>query len=178
MNNPTHLPPGPLSDLILAVAGKLLDHPNSKATLLSRNWHQAVGGYLSKHTEPLKLQNGILTVRVDSSAWLTELTFLTPEILQKLQNILPPGSLKGIRFKQESLRNSPSWLQQKTAPPTLPAPQPEEETKITALTAIITDPSVRTSLTRLLLTDMVLKRVRSTGLAPKSTPPFFHPSEP
>lgn len=157
------LPSGPLSDLILTVAKKLLNHPNSKATLLKRDWQRAVGERLAKHTEPVKLQNGQLTVRVDSSAWLTELTFLSPEILQKLQTIFTPERLKEIRFKQESLRTIPKWMQEKPPLPQLPPPVPAEEAKAAALTIVLTDPALKEAMTRFFTTDMVLKRTQSTS---------------
>ncbi|MBF0191544.1 MAG: DUF721 domain-containing protein [Magnetococcales bacterium] len=159
-------PSGPLSDLIQAVAGRLLDHPSGKASRLSRDWRLAVGPLLAAHTEPVRLQNGQLTVRVDSSAWLTELTFLTPELLVRLQERLPPGTLTGLRFRQESLRQVPVAAARIPPPP---RPHlPEEEERALALTAGITDPLLRRAVTGFFIADMVFKRLGVQSAEPGS----------
>ncbi|MBF0272577.1 MAG: DUF721 domain-containing protein [Magnetococcales bacterium] len=160
-------PSGPLAHLIQAVAGRLLEHPSGKASRLSRDWRQAVGPLLAAHTEPVRLQNGTLTVRVDSSAWLTELTFLTPELLARLQERLPPGALTGLRFKQESLRQVPV-VAAKTPPP--PRPHlPEEEERAMALTVGITDPVLRRAVSGFFIADMVFKRLGVQSGGPGSS---------
>ncbi|MBF0179132.1 MAG: DUF721 domain-containing protein [Magnetococcales bacterium] len=150
---------GPLADLIQRVAGHFLEHPVSKAARLHREWSRCVGARVARHSEPQTLRNGLLTVRVDSSVWLTELTYLAPGILEKLRERLPPDTtLREIRFKQGSLRTVPPWLQEKPAAPALPPSLPEERERAVALTAPITDPALREVMTRLFITDQVAKR--------------------
>ncbi|MBF0212721.1 MAG: DUF721 domain-containing protein [Magnetococcales bacterium] len=153
------LPPGPMSDLIRSVAGRLLDHPSGKGSRLTREWRLVVGGVLAAHSEPVRLQNGVLTVRVDSPVWMSELSFLTPELLKKLQEKLPSGGVTGLRFRQESLRQVPVAVQKKS-PPRHP-PLPEEESRADLLTAAITDPPLKRAVMRFLLADMICKRLKS-----------------
>ncbi|MBF0294994.1 MAG: DUF721 domain-containing protein [Magnetococcales bacterium] len=155
-------PQGPLADLIQRVAGHFLDHPASKGAGLHREWSRCVGARVARHSEPVTLRNGLLTVRVDSSVWLTELTYLAPGILEQLRARLPPDTtLREIRFKQGSLRTIPPWLQEKPAVPTLPPPLPGERERAVTLTAPITDPVLREVMTRLFITDQVAKRCRT-----------------
>lgn len=147
---------GPLAGLVQAVAGRLLDHPRGKATQLARLWRQLVGPQLARHTEPVRLMNGELTVRVDSSAWLSELNFLAPDILLRFQEQLPAGTLKKFRFKQESLKFTPA-PRSKPPPPREP-PLPEELERAERLCAPITDPRLKETVRAFLLADMGTKR--------------------
>ncbi|NGZ06966.1 MAG: DUF721 domain-containing protein [Magnetococcales bacterium] len=160
---------GPLTNLIQAVAGRLLDHPTSKATQLARYWQQTVGHPLASHTEPIRLQNGVLTIRVDSSAWLAETSFLAPELLRTLQERLPPGTLKELRFKQGSLQQTP-----KPAPlpaPHLPPPLPEEEQQAHTLAEPLTDPSLKKAVTHFLIAALVKRRLTNRSTPQPTRPP-------
>ena len=47
-------------------------------------WRAIVGSKIAARTRPGKLQRGVLTVKVASSAWSNELSFLRPQILDRL----------------------------------------------------------------------------------------------
>ncbi|MEO5345673.1 MAG: DUF721 domain-containing protein [Magnetococcus sp. YQC-9] len=149
--------PGPLANLVQAVAGRLLEHPQGKASRLMQLWRRLVGVQMARHTEPVRLQNGILTIRVDSSAWLTELNFLAPTLLKAFQEQLPEGTLKEFRFKQESLKYVLPARRKPPPPPRKPA-LPEEEARVAALIAPLTDARLQEAVRAFLLADMVTKR--------------------
>jgi len=50
-------------------------------------WDEAVGEQVAQHVRPLKLDNGVLSVEVDDPAWATQVKFLTPTILTRLQEV-------------------------------------------------------------------------------------------
>lgn len=52
-----------------------------KALLL---WNRIVGKEVKKHTRPYTIENGILLVLVDNSAWMNELIYLKKAIIEKL----------------------------------------------------------------------------------------------
>ena len=66
----------------LKISDKIIEQ---KAILL---WRRAVGNEIKKHTKPYSIENGVLVVLVDNSAWMNELTFLKTEIMKKLNTYI------------------------------------------------------------------------------------------
>jgi predicted nucleic acid-binding Zn ribbon protein len=54
-------------------------------TVVFRHWEAAVGSAIAEHAQPLSLRESVLVVGVDQPAWATQLRFLTPEILSRLE---------------------------------------------------------------------------------------------
>ena len=151
-----------VGELIGRVAGRVLDHPRSKGQKLRREWRWAAGSQVARHSEPDRLQNGTLTVRVDSSVWMNQLVHLQPRILARLQERLPPDVLRGLRFKQARLRGNPlGGLGPKPPPSPLPPPLPEEERLVQERVAAVTDPDLKKALASLFRTHLIRKRVDS-----------------
>ncbi len=148
----------PIGTIIQHVAGRLLEQPRSKAQKLYREWRQAVGEQVAQHSEPARLAGGILTVRVDSPVWNSQLHHLKEELLEKIQHRLPPGTVREIRFRQESLHLLPDWLTPKPPPPPFPEPCTEDERRATERVAEVSDPELREALYRLVLTHMTRMR--------------------
>ncbi|MBF0459863.1 MAG: DUF721 domain-containing protein [Magnetococcales bacterium] len=149
----------PVGTILQHVAGRLLAQPRSQAQKLCWAWSQSAGEQVAQHSEPTRLTNGVLTVRVDSPVWNSQLHHLKAELLAKMQSHLPPGSLREIRFRQGSLRSLPAWLLPKPSPPPLPAPCAEDEQEAAHRVAQVSDPELREVLRRLVLTH--LTRVRN-----------------
>jgi hypothetical protein len=49
------------------------------------DWQRAVGPRLAQKTLPERLSDGVLTVRVPSSTWAQELSFLTDVVVERLR---------------------------------------------------------------------------------------------
>lgn len=74
-------------------------------------WLQVVGPEIGTHSSPISLVDGLLTIQASSSAWATQLTLITSNLLTTISNsapgalveeivVLPPGApswKKGIR---------------------------------------------------------------------------------
>jgi hypothetical protein len=150
----------PVGAVIQRVAGHLLEQPRNKAQKLCWAWTQAVGAQVAQHSEPARLANGLLTVRVDSPVWNSQLHHLKEELLAKLQALLPPDTVRDLRFRQASLHTLPAWLQPKPTEPPLPPPHPEDEESADGLVAQVEDPELRAVLRQLVLTHMTRKRLR------------------
>jgi predicted nucleic acid-binding Zn ribbon protein len=61
-------------------------------------WPEVVGADIAAKTQAVKVDKGVLFVRVDHSAWIQELHFLEKEILSKLKDRAPDIDIKRIRF--------------------------------------------------------------------------------
>lgn len=61
-------------------------------------WVRTVGETIALHTRPERIERGILTVRVASSAWLQELRFLKEEIMTRFNELSEATPAHDIRF--------------------------------------------------------------------------------
>jgi predicted nucleic acid-binding Zn ribbon protein len=66
---------------------------------ITRNWSDLVGAKIAEHSTPSELKRGRLVVACDHDVWRTELQFLKPELLQKLESELGEGVVKEIFVK-------------------------------------------------------------------------------
>jgi predicted nucleic acid-binding Zn ribbon protein len=62
-------------------------------------WPDAVGVDIAARTQAVKVDRGVLYVRVEHSAWIQELHFMEKEFLRKLRQKAPDIELKHIRFR-------------------------------------------------------------------------------
>ena len=83
---------------------------------LFTEWIIVVGSDIGSHSTPISLVDGLLTIKTSSSAWATQLTLMSAQLLERISNsapgalveeilVLPPGApswKKGIR----TIRNS------------------------------------------------------------------------
>lgn len=49
------------------------------------NWQSIVGDLISQHTVPQTIKNDMLYIKVENSAWKTELEFMKVDLLKKIQ---------------------------------------------------------------------------------------------
>lgn len=98
-------------------------------------FHQ-IDGPIREQAEPVFFRAGLLTLNVTHSAWMTELTFLKEEIIERLNAIVGPGRVKDLRFR---LGTVPPRVEAPTAKPLSDTLKQRGE----ALAADIADPNVR-----------------------------------
>jgi predicted nucleic acid-binding Zn ribbon protein len=61
-------------------------------------WPEVAGPKTAEHTYAIEVDGVTLVVAADSSAWLTQLKFLRPQLLKKLNARLGKGLVSDIRF--------------------------------------------------------------------------------
>jgi hypothetical protein len=61
-------------------------------------WTRASGAAVAAVTAPRSLSGGVLTIACPSSIWANELTYLGPEILQRMNELSPGHAVKRFRF--------------------------------------------------------------------------------
>ena len=61
-------------------------------------WSETVGETVSKNTEPISIEHGILSIKTTTPAWRQELQFQKKEIIEKLNKKLNKKLIKDIRF--------------------------------------------------------------------------------
>ncbi len=83
------------------------EEPMRRSTLVLR-WREFVGERLAARTRPVRLKDGVLTLRVANNVWLAELTFLREELLAQLNERLGGRPLRALRLVIGPLDTLPS----------------------------------------------------------------------
>ena len=61
-------------------------------------WPETVGKTVSKNTEPISIEQGILSIKTATPVWRQELQFQKKQIIEKLNKKLNKTLIKDIRF--------------------------------------------------------------------------------
>jgi predicted nucleic acid-binding Zn ribbon protein len=91
--------PSSVGEVLQKVFNKLSIDKKLKEMNALKLWEEVTGERISRHSLPLFVRKGNLFVRVDSSGWLTQLTYLKREILSELNERLRGESIKNIYFR-------------------------------------------------------------------------------
>ncbi|MEN9620664.1 MAG: hypothetical protein RL499_857 [Actinomycetota bacterium] len=112
--------PSGLSDVLDAVTHTLgWTSPLARGELLTA-WPELVGADIAAHSEPAGIDDGVLTVQCDSTAWATQLRIMRAEILTTILRRYPDAQVSSIRF---SGPGAPSW---KKGPRSVPGRGPRD----------------------------------------------------
>ena len=114
---------------------------------MRRGWTAAVGAEIARRARPQTLINGCLTIVVDNSPWLHELTLRAAELTERLRAEFP--AVQTLRFSLGTAEAA------EPAAETRPMPRrsrlTEDDTRaIDAAAAAISDPALAASARRLL----------------------------
>lgn len=61
-------------------------------------WPSAAGPETARHSQAVAIKDGTLLVAVDSPVWMTQLTYLKPQLLRAMARHTRRGLVKDIRF--------------------------------------------------------------------------------
>lgn len=93
--------------------------PLSQAELLN-SWAAIAGEETAKHSTPLGIDEGVLTVQCESTAWATQLRLMRVEIMTRIATEFRGAGVVSIRFQGP---NAPSW---KKGPRSIPGRGPRD----------------------------------------------------
>ena len=91
--------PSSVGEVLERLFNKLSLDKKLKEVNALKLWEEVTGEKISQHSLPLFVRKGNLFVRVDSSGWLTQLTYLKHEIISELNERLGGESIKNIYFR-------------------------------------------------------------------------------
>jgi len=123
---------------------------------LQSRWAALVGPETARRTQPGRLEHGCLTVTVDNSPWLHELTLRQAELTARLAEHVP--EVRALRFVIGTLvRETPAARAREPRPERL---TPVEAQEIDDAVSLIGDPAVASAARRLLTTARRFPRSR------------------
>lgn len=112
--------PAGLGDVLGSLTSTMgWDSPMARAELLG-DWPGIVGAETAAHAEPVGIEDGVLTVRCDSTAWTQQLNNMRSIVLTR---ILEQHSAAGIETVRFIGPNTPSW---KRGPRAIPGRGPRD----------------------------------------------------
>ncbi len=88
-----------IDDIVKDVIKNLSGKGRVSEEEIGRAWEEAAGKKAARHTKPVLIKKSVLTVNVDGSCWLYELTVKKRELLGKLDGKIRGKQLKGLRFR-------------------------------------------------------------------------------
>ncbi|MCX7522753.1 DciA family protein [Microbacterium sp. STN6] len=84
------------------------------------SWPDLVGMETAAHSEPVGIDNGVLTVSCASTAWATQLRIMRGELMKHIALRFPEAGIESIRFRGP---DAPSW---KRGPRAVPGRGPRD----------------------------------------------------
>jgi predicted nucleic acid-binding Zn ribbon protein len=93
--------------------------PLAQSELLA-SWTEVAGDETAKHSTPAGIDEGVLTVHCESTAWATQLRMMRVEIMTHIAVRYPDAGIDTIRFLGP---NAPSW---KKGPRSIPGRGPRD----------------------------------------------------
>jgi hypothetical protein len=105
--------PRRLGDIIMPALDKLAGGDEARAYAA---WARVVGDPVSGGTRPKAFRRGQLTIECASSVWASELTYLGPQILRRMDEVAPGHPVERFRFIVGRLSPPPEPVEP-SAPP-------------------------------------------------------------
>jgi hypothetical protein len=98
--------PTPLSHLVHAVYPSR-EPEEAQAIRVFAWWRRAVPARVFARARPVKLSHGVLLVHTATSAWATELDYLSEQLLASVQKHAPHARVRALRFRVGPLPEAP-----------------------------------------------------------------------
>jgi predicted nucleic acid-binding Zn ribbon protein len=112
--------PHGLGETITSLTAQLgWNSPMAQSDLLA-SWTELAGVETAKHSTPAGIDDGVLTVHCESTAWATQLRMMRVEIMTHIAQKFPDAGIASIRFQGP---NAPSW---KKGPRSIPGRGPRD----------------------------------------------------
>jgi predicted nucleic acid-binding Zn ribbon protein len=93
--------------------------PLARSELLS-SWMEISGPDTAEHSTPVGIEEGVLTVKCDSTAWATQLRLMRVQIMGRIVSRYPDAGINSVRFEGPG---APSW---KRGPRSIPGRGPRD----------------------------------------------------
>lgn len=127
---------------------------------LQAAWGDLMGTVVATHSRPDTIGRGRLTVTVDNSAWLMQLSFYRDEMRAKVGGFFGDGRVEDVFLRVG--RVAPAARPSKGGRKPRPVP-PEVVREVEQGVAVVPDPEVRSALRKLLLAELARGRPAAGG---------------
>ena len=91
--------PEGIKSIVTKVIGTIETKGPGKKEKVLNAWEACVGQKASSHSRPVGIRRKIITIEIDSSAWLYELSLKKKRILKDIKKELGEKNIEDIRFR-------------------------------------------------------------------------------
>ncbi len=149
----------PIYEVLSKVLGNLQDEQvrrtGSRALEIFAAFDR-VGPPMSNHAEPVLFRNGVLTLKVDGPTWLTELSFLEKQVVDRLNELVGRKVVRSLRLRLGNPKPRPA------ARPKKRKLRPDEKQELERWTSEIKDEAVRDAVARAAATAIAIGPTEGT----------------
>jgi predicted nucleic acid-binding Zn ribbon protein len=103
---PSGREPTPMRRLLAALVAQRRWAPRLEGAAVHGRWEEIAGARLAAHTEPVRLNGGVLVVRADSPAWATQVRYLGTELRDRANDVLGAGQVRDVHVVTGRLRGA------------------------------------------------------------------------
>ncbi len=147
-----------VGDVLLAALPALQERLLAERIRLG--WRAAVGADLSRRSRPGELKAGTLTIMVDNSPWLQELSMRSAEVLSAVRARFGP-SVTALRLSLAGPAPAPERPARRATPPTGSSRlDPDETALVESALAPVQDADLASTVRRLMSKDLIARRPR------------------
>jgi hypothetical protein len=139
-------PPRAVGELLVGALPQLADR--LLVQRMRRTWSALVGAEVARRAQPQALVNGCLSIVVDNSPWLHELTLRAPDLTTRLRAQFP--AVQTLRFSLGAAAAEEAAAEARPAARHRPRLTDDDTRAIDAAAAAISDPTLAASARRLL----------------------------
>lgn len=112
--------PRGIAEVMDALTARLgWNSPLARSEMLA-SWAELVGEETASHSSPVGIEDGVLTVSCDSTAWATQLRLMRSQIITRMMERFPDAGIESVRFDGPGV---PSW---KRGPRSIPGRGPRD----------------------------------------------------
>ena len=90
--------PEDIKDILAGLATKSELGRNLEEAKIWQFWDTVIPAPFNAHTYPLRVKNGVLHIESENAVWLHKISYLKPEILEKIRALIDPDLVEDIRF--------------------------------------------------------------------------------
>lgn len=144
-----------VGDVLVAAVPELADRMLEET--IRREWRLTAGTDLARRSRPAELRAGTLTVVVDNSPWLQELTMRSEPLLRALQSRYGTA-VSALRFALGEVGGRPEPVAARPRSEPEPELTDEEAGHVETVSAPLRDPTLAAALRRLLTKDVIARR--------------------
>lgn len=112
--------PHGIADILDALTSRLGWNSSLARSELLSSWQELVGEETALHSTPVGIEDGVLTISCDSTAWATQLRLMRSQIISRITERFPDAGIDAIRFDGPGV---PSW---KRGPRSIPGRGPRD----------------------------------------------------
>lgn len=149
--------PRTIGDILDRTSRDLRIDTNIKRYALWGKWDEIVGSEVAAHARPYRWQGHVLVVRVEHPAWIQELSYLKPQLLERIRTEHSEAQLVDIRFEVGTLPALEERDTHEEAPSTR-ALSDEEQEFVTQAVQEICDPEIRKAAEKAMARSMAAKK--------------------